>query len=105
MIEVEVRQWSDAMFAVYVFDEAEPFGTYVDFGRTREEAQSTGDRIVAERSASPVCLCGHPEFRHSVGRADEMTWTWCAHENVGGSCHCRAFAKRKEPTNTVLLRT
>lgn len=53
-MSVEVRQWSDHVFAVYVFD-GDPFGTFIDTAPTRPLAESIG----AERlNRSPKNRCG-----------------------------------------------
>lgn len=51
---VEVRQWSDHVFAVYVFN-GDRFGTFIDTAPTRSMAESIG---VESLNGSPKTRCG-----------------------------------------------
>lgn len=53
-MRVEVRQWSDHVFSVYVFD-GDRFGTFVDTAPTRRMAESIGADWLNKR---PENRCG-----------------------------------------------
>jgi hypothetical protein len=48
MTEVQIRQWSDHCFAIYVFD-GDRHGTFVDTAPDRTEAELLGHRYLRER--------------------------------------------------------
>ena len=51
---VEVRQWSDHCYAVYVFD-GDPYGTFIDTAPTRPKAEEIGSRSL---NKCPESCCG-----------------------------------------------
>lgn len=87
-LEVEVRQWSDVLYATYLLGPGDQWGSYVGMAETPELAAVLGD----EMRAMPLCGCGHAEWAHVPGTRGEMSVrTWCSHYESRGGCHCKSF--------------
>lgn len=68
MAEVEVRQWSDHVFAAYVFD-GDPYGTFVGTESTRDVARELGESRCGTTVAAGVPDVSETERMGELGCA------------------------------------
>jgi hypothetical protein len=53
MADVEVRQWSDRLFAAYLVEDGDLFGVFVGTAATHPAALRLGRAVLRQRSENP----------------------------------------------------